>query len=294
MSKPGNWNVAMLMVSQACFSATSMTFISFAGLAGSIIAPDRSLATLPISLSMIVVALSTAPLSMLMQRFGRKRVFLIAAIAGIAGALVAAAGVYFQNFILFCAATLLIGPYQASAAYYRFAAGESVPESKAPRAISLVLIGGMFAALLTPAGNTLFNELFLPHTFMGAFVFSAAVAAVALGPLLLTRRIGHVSEESEVAVELPARPMREIASQPAFATAVLNGALGYAMMVFVMTATPIAMVEFCGFSSSTSTQVISAHVIAMFLPGLVTGSLIMRFGLLPILLTGQAIIGRAS
>lgn len=293
MSKPGNWNVAMLMASQACFSATSMTFISFAGLAGSIIAPDRSLATLPISLSMVVVALSTAPLSMLMQRFGRKRVFLVAAIAGIAGALVAAAGVYFQNFILFCAATLLIGPYQASAAYYRFAAGESVPQSKAPRAISLVLIGGMFAALLTPAGNTFFNELFLPHTFMGAFVFSAAVAAVALGPLLLTRRIGHVSEDSEVAVELPARPMREIASQPAFATAVVNGALGYAMMVFVMTATPIAMVEFCGFPSSTSTQVISAHVIAMFLPGLFTGSLIMRFGLLPILLTGQTMFAVA-
>lgn len=284
----------MLMVAQACFSATSMTFIAFAGLAGSIIAPDRSLATLPISLSMVVVALSTAPISMLMQRYGRRRVFLIATVAGIGGALTAAAGVYFQNFILFCAATLLIGPYQASAAYYRFAAGESVPEAKSPRAISLVLIGGMFAALLTPAANEFFNELFLPHTFMGAFVFSATIASVALGPLLLVRKIGQQPGEGEqVESALPERPLREIVSQPAFATAVVNGALGYAMMVFVMTATPIAMVEFCGFASSTSTQVISAHVIAMFLPGLFTGSLIMRFGLLPIMLTGQAMFAVA-
>lgn len=229
-----------------------------------------------------------------MQRFGRRRVFLIATLLGIAGALVAAAGVYFQNFIVFCAATLLIGPYQASAAYYRFAAGESVTESSAPRAISLVLIGGMFAALLTPAGNEFFNALFMPHTFMGAFVFSATIAAVALGPLLLVRRIGHhAGDDDHTKSELPERPLREIVRQPAFATAVVNGALGYAMMVFVMTATPIAMVEFCGFASSTSTQVISAHVIAMFLPGLFTGSLIMRFGLLPILLTGQAMFAVA-
>lgn len=284
----------MLMAAQACFSATSMTFIAFAGLAGSIIAPDRSLATLPISLSMVVVAISTAPISMMMQRYGRRRVFLVATLAGIGGALMAAAGVYYQNFFLFCAATLLIGPYQASAAYYRFAAGESVAEAQAPRAISLVLIGGMFAALLTPAGNEFFNALFLPHTFMGAFVFSAVIAVLALGPLMMVRKIGQQADaNSSTTSDLPERPLSEIVRQPAFATAVVNGALGYAMMIFVMTATPIAMVEFCGFASSTSTQVISAHVIAMFLPGLFTGSLIMRFGLLPVLLTGQAMFAVA-
>lgn len=289
-SKNGSWNVAFLMASQACFSATSMTFIAFAGLAGALIAPDRSLATLPISLSMVVVALSTAPLSVLMQKYSRKLVFLACAILGIAGALVAAVGVYYQNFMVFCLATLFIGPYQASAAYYRFAAGESVSVSRAPRAISLVLIGGIFAALFTPMGNSFFNDLFLPHTFMGAFIFSAVVAGVALLPLLAIRQVadtvlddgGNTTDE-----QLPPRPLAEVVRQPSFATAVVNGALGYSMMTFVMTATPIAMVEFCGFSSTTSTQVISAHVIAMFLPGLFTGNLIMRFGVLPILLTGH-------
>ncbi len=295
-SKNGNWNVAFLMASQACFSATSMTFIAFAGLAGALIAPDRSLATLPISLSMVMVALSTAPLSVLMQKYSRKLVFLACAGLGSIGALVAAAGVYYQDFVIFCLSTLLIGPYQASAAYYRFAAGESVATSRAPRAISLVLIGGIFAALLTPAGNSFFNDLFLPHTFMGAFVFSAAVAAFALVPLLAIRQVADTALDhhaSPVKDQMPPRPLSDVVRQPAFATAVVNGALGYSMMTFVMTATPIAMVEFCGFSSTTSTQVISAHVIAMFLPGLFTGNLIMRFGVLPILLIGHLLFAVA-
>lgn len=290
-------NVGFLMAAQACFSATSMTFIAFAGLVGAMIAPEPALATLPISLAMIVVAVSTAPLSVLMQKYSRKGVFLACAAAGILGALLAALGVYLQDFLLFCLATLLIGPYQASAAYYRFAAGESVAPSRAPRAISLVLIGGIFAALLVPTGNEFFNELFLPHTFMGAFVFSAVVAALALIPLLLMRkRSGEENKTDDNNVEdmgPAARPLSVVVRQPAFAAAVANGALGYAMMVFVMTATPIAMVEFCGFASSTSTQVISAHVIAMFLPGLFTGNLIMRFGVLPIMLTGHCLFAIA-
>lgn len=297
-----NWNVGLLMAAQACFSATSMTFIAFAGLVGAMIAPSPALATVPISCSMVVVALSTAPLSVLMQKHGRKTVFLGSAVSGVLGGLLAAYAVYIQSFPVFCLSTVPIGVFQASAAYYRFAAGESVSGSSAPRAISLVLLGGIAAALLAPAGNSFFNELLLPHTFMGSFVFSAVVAAIALLPLLLLRKppppVFHANEEgnnidSADAQTEEARPLSEIVRQPAFAAAVANGALGYAMMVFVMTATPIAMVEFCGFASSTSTSVISAHVAAMFLPALFTGSLIMRFGLLPILLCGQALFAVA-
>lgn len=286
-------NVFLLMASQACFTATSMTFIAFAGLAGRMIAGDPALATLPVSLSMIVVALSTGPLSVLMQKYTRRRVFILSALSGIFGALVAASGLYFENFVLFCAATLFIGPFQASASYYRFAAGESVSPVKAPRAISLVLIGGIFAALLAPFGSGFFIDTILPYTFVGAFIFTAFVGVLALVPLSLLKTPGSdhdssspnstaTDEEEEVA-----RPLTVIAQQPAFIAAVVNGALGYAMMVFVMTATPIAMVDFCGFSSSTSTKVISAHVIAMFLPSLFTGNLIIRFGVLPVLLAGH-------
>lgn len=291
-------NVPILMVAQAFFSAQSMTFVAFAGLAGTLIASDPALATLPLSLSMVVTALATAPISMAMQRYGRKPVFLCCTLLGAVGALAAAYSVYTGSFFLFCASTLPLGCYMASAQYYRFAASESVPVSRAPRAISYVLLGGIFAALIAPTGIRVFNELLLPHTYVGAFVFSAALAAAALLPLILLKRPGAGSDAAggdaeATAAEEPARPLGEIMRQPAFAAAVANGALGYAMMVFVMTATPIAMVDYCGFASDTSARVISWHVIAMFLPSLFTGNLITRVGLVPVLFAGHGLFALA-
>lgn len=291
-------NVLYLMLAQACFSANSMTFISFAGLAGTMIASDPAFATLPVSLSMVVVALSTAPLSMLMQRHSRKTIFLICALSGVVGAMVAAAGLFLDSFVLLCVATLFLGPFQASAQYYRFAAAESVSTSSAPRAISYVLVGGIVAALVTPTGSAFFNDLFLPYFYVGAFVFSALLCALALVPLSLLKRPGKAraaagQEEASEEAEETARPLAKIARQPAFIAAVANGALGYAMMVFVMTATPIAMVDYCGFSGGESAQVIAWHVIAMFLPSLFTGSLIARIGLLPVLFAGHGLFAAA-
>ncbi len=294
VKSPGNGaNVYLLMASQAGFTSTSMTFIAFAGMAGRQIAADPAFATLPVSLTMVVVALSTGPISVLMQRYSRRRIFLLGALSGVIGALVAALGLYLEDFILFCMATLFIGPFQASAQYYRFAAVESVSAIKAPRAISLVLLGGVFAALLTPFGSDFFINSILPYTFVGAFIFSACVSAAVLVPLLRleTPDVEQTTEQNRDTPEVaatPARSLPQIIKQPAFIAAVANGALGYAMMAFVMTATPIAMVEYCGFSASASSKVISVHVIAMFLPSLFTGSLIIRFDVLPILLAGHA------
>lgn len=291
-------NVFLLMVSQACFSATSMTFIAFAGVAGRMIADDAAFATLPVSLTMVVVALSTGPLSVLMQKYSRRRIFLLGALSGVVGAFVAALGLYLEDFILFCAATVFIGPFQASAQYYRFAAVESVSPAKSPRAISLVLLGGVFAALLAPFGSDFFVATILPYTFVGAFIFTACVSLLIMVPLALLKapsveQSEHQNDASSAHNETPGRPLGNIVKQPAFVVAVVNGALGYAMMAFVMTATPIAMVEFCGFSASTSSWVISAHVIAMFLPSLFTGDLIIKFGVLPILLWGHAFFAAA-
>lgn len=292
-------NVFLLMASQACFSATSMTFIAFAGVAGRMIADDPAFATLPVSLTMVVVALSTGPLSMLMQKYSRRGIFLLGALGGAIGACLAALGLYLEDFILFCAATIFIGPFQASAQYYRFAAVESVSATKSPRAISLVLLGGVFAALLAPFGSDFFVSTILPYTFVGAFVFTACVSLLVMIPLALLKAPNYEQTERKendpgrVDHAKKTRPLGEIIRQPAFVVAVINGALGYAMMAFVMTATPIAMVEFCGFSASTSSWVISAHVIAMFLPSLITGDLIIRFGVLPILLWGHAFFAAA-
>lgn len=293
-------NVFLLMASQACFLAYSLTMITFAGLSGKLIAADPALATLPISLSLITTALATGPISLLMQKYGRKRVFLTGAVSGLVGGIIAAFGLYVGNFPIFCFASLFIGPFQASAQYYRFAAGESVDTSKAPRAISLVLAGGLFAAVLTPIGNGFFNTLLAPHTFVGAFIFTALVATIALLPLFFLKPIGHKvienagakHDEENVDHNEASRPMGRIIKQPAFLVAAINGALGYAMMTFVMTATPLAM-QICGFTTDVSANVITAHAMAMFFPSFFTGSLITRFGILPILLLGQSMFAIA-
>jgi MFS family permease len=291
--------VFLLMFAQACFLAYSMTMIAFSGLAGKMIAADPSLATVPVSLTLIVTALSTGPLSGLMQRFSRRTIFLSGAFSGVLGALLAAFAVYIQNFYLFCFATILIGPFQASAQYYRFAAGESVSAKKAPHAISLVLLGGLFAALVTPIGNGFLNEYFAPHTFVGAFLFSASMALLVFVPLILLPRDkaqnqgrSRAAEKTLVTPQETPRPFGVIARQPSFIVAVVNGALGYAMMTFVMTATPLAMAV-CGFSPDTSSKVIATHVVAMFLPSLFTGMIIVRIGVLPVLLAGQTLFAAA-
>lgn len=291
-------NVFLLMAAQACYLAYSLTMITFAGLSGKLIAADPALATLPISLSLVTTALATGPLSLLMQKYGRKKVFVIGAVCGLAGGALAALGLFLGNFIIFCFATLFVGPFQASAQYYRFAAGESVEVSRMPRAISLVLAGGLFAAVLSPTGNGFFNELFAPHSFVGAFVFVSVVAALALVPLSFLKPVaGGDPADSPDSVNVKnaavePRPMRMIVKQPAFIVAATNGALGYAMMTFVMTATPLAM-QICGFTSDTSATVITAHAMAMFGPSFFTGSLIIRFGILPILLFGHAMFAVA-
>lgn len=284
--------VGLLMMSQACFLAYSLTFITFSGLSGKILANDPAYATVPLSITLVMTAVSTGPLSLMMQRLGRRTIFLIGATSGVVGALLAATAIMIDSFILFTISALFVGPFQASAQYYRFAAGESVSPAKAPRAISLVLLGGLGAALLTPFGSSWFNSQFAAYGFAGAFLFAASVAALAFMPLFLFKNAkpDEASGEAEPAADkndaTTPRAMSVIIRQPGFAAAVVNGALGYAMMTFVMTATPLAM-QICGFAATTSANVITGHAIAMFFPSLFTGYLIEKFGVAKILFCGH-------
>jgi MFS family permease len=81
------------------------------------------------------------------------------------------------------------------------------------------------------------------------------------------------------------RPLAEIAAQPAFVVAVLSAAFSYGVMNLLMTATPLAM-GVCGHPYAAAATVISSHVVGMFLPSFVTGSLIRRFGVLNMMLLG--------
>jgi len=206
--------------------------------------------------------------------------------------------IYSESFLLLCVATSFLGPFQASAQYYRFAAAESVPASQAPRALSMVLLGGIAAALVVPTATAWMNEAFSTHLYMGAFFFIVLVTALVLLPLGFLKPLDkpikiQSAEEtsSEVASKAP-RPLSKIISTPKFMIAALNGALAYAMMSFVMTATPLA-VAMCGYDSGVGAHVIQGHVMAMFLPSLFTGYLIGRFGILPILMLGHAFFAAA-
>lgn len=293
MTATRNKNVLLLALSQACFLSSSMTLVTFMGLAGNQLVADAAYATVAMSLVILSTAISTAPMSMLMQRTSRRFGFRLGASFGIAGGLLAAFSLVIGSFWSLCGAALLMGPFQSSAQYYRFAAAESVTPSEAPRAISTVLIGGLVAALFAPSITTWLNIQFGTETFIGAFLFYAALAALALVPLGFLRSLDKpIAIGDEAAPEQAARPLGQIIGTPRFLIAALNAGLGYAMMSFVMTATPLA-VQACGLGSSVSSQVIQGHVIAMFLPSLFTGHLIKKFGIVPILLTGHVLFAAA-
>jgi len=276
----------LLALAQACFLATSMTMVTFAGLAGIAAAPDPKYATLPVTLSIVSTALTTAPMSIIMQRTSRRFGFRLGAAVGVLSALMMTYAVYSGSFILLCVGALMVGPFQSSAQYYRFAAAESVPADKSPRAISFVLIGGLVASFFVPTLWRFFGDLFEGVDYMGAFVFAAVVVACVFIPVAFLRPLEEAFDAgSDNVKEEDARPMGAIVRQPGFIVAVVNAALGYAMMSFVMTATPLAM-EICRIGEA-SPEVIQQHVIAMFLPSLFTGFLIQRFGLFSILLVGH-------
>lgn len=281
-----NRNVMALMLAQAAYLACSMTVVTFGGLAGAVLAENKAWATLPMSLTIISTALSTGLMSLLMQRTSRRFGFCFGSVIGIGAALIAAYGLYSGSFVLLCVGTFCFGPFQASAQYYRFAAAESVPAADAPKAISMVLIGGLLGALVTPWLSGWFNDLFMPFDMLGVFIFVAVSSAFVLLPVAILRPLEKPVALEQAALDAAARPMSQIMRDPRFAVAVANGALGYAMMSFVMTATPLAM-KFCGLGSA-SPLVIQGHVIAMFLPSLFTGVLVARLGIFAVLVMGHA------
>lgn len=277
-------NIFLLATAQGFYLVSGVTYIMFAGLVGQMLADNKLLATLPIAVMTIGTASSTVPMSMLMKRIGRRFGFLIGATAGMTSGSLGAYAIVQGDFVLFCLATLIMGIYQACTQYYRFAAIESAPMDYISRAASFVLLGGVISALFGPSLAVFSRDLLSPIPFAGGFAMSALVSIGAMIPLSLVRIPRPMEDSSHVG----ARPLGEIARQPAFIAAVLNAATSYGLMVLVMTATPLAMTA-CGFEMHDTGSVIQWHVLAMFVPSFFTGTLIHRFGLLTILFTGMAL-----
>lgn len=277
--------VVVLASAQALFQTASVMVMTVGGLAGGLIAARPELATMPIAAMFFGTAVATFPASMWMARVGRRAGFVGGALLGACGGLAAAAGIWAGSLLLLSLGTFLVGAYQAFAQFYRFAAGEVADDAFRPRAISLVLAGGIVAAFAGPMMGRLGADLVSP-AYAGSFVLLALVSIVAAG-ILLALRIPPTTALTEATAA--ARPLLRIVSQPAYLVALFGAATGYGVMILAMTATPLAMVHHHHDLSSAAT-VIQLHVLGMFLPSFVTGSLIARFGVLRIMLSGVLIL----
>ncbi|HLS86570.1 MAG TPA: MFS transporter [Burkholderiales bacterium] len=273
-------NVALLAACQAMLFTNNSTLIAINGLAGLALAPYTALATLPITFWVIGGALGTMPASMHMKRVGRQRGLSSGIAWGVVGALICAGAISLQSFWLLCFGTLVWGVYNAYGQYYRFAAADAAPPDFKATAISLVLAGGLVGGILGPNTSRWTVDLVGPR-FMGAYL---ALIGFAVVTFLLLRFI-RIPNPTAAEQAAKGRPLAEIARQPKFVVAVLSGAIGYGVMNFIMTGTPIAM-QACGHPYGDAAFVISSHVVGMFAPSFFTGPLIKRIGVLPVLALG--------
>jgi MFS family permease len=277
-------NVPILSISQALAACGPPIVVLLGGILGAELAPSPVIATLPVSMQVVGLALATIPAAFLMQRSGRRRGFQFGLSLASGSALLAAFAIQQASFILLCLSTFLIGSTAAFVQQYRFAATESVPQAQAGRAVSYVMIGGLFAGFLGPEIAKRTASLFPPSIYTGSFITLAFIYLLAL-LVISFYRDNHLSEEETSGTS---RPLRIIIRQPLFLTAVLAGAAGYGVMSFIMTATPLHMHTHSGFSISATAFIIQSHIIAMYAPSLFTGRLIEKFGVLRIMLAGVA------
>ena len=276
-------NVAVLAVCQALFNSTLTIQIGLGSLVGEMLASNKSLSTLPITMTMVGTALSTIPASHVMRLIGRQGGFMLGTSLGLLGCILACVAIVTGNFVLYCFGALLFGSYSAAAQYFRFAAADIATDTFRPRAISYVVTGGLVAGFLGPEIAKHTKDLIEPYVFLGAFVAAGSICLVALA---MQTQI-NIPRPTAQELRETGRPLAEIIRQPLFVVAVMSGVIGYAVMNFLMTATPLAMVHCTPpFSTDSALTVVQWHVVAMFAPGLVTGSLISRFGVLRIIITG--------
>jgi MFS family permease len=282
-------NVAVLVGAQAILGAQMPMLFTVGGLAGTMLAPNPCLATLPISL-IVFGSMTTAPwLSSLMQRAGRMTGFFVGAAGGAMGALLAAYALWAGDFWLFLLGSYLSGIYMSAQNFYRFAAADTASDDFRPKAISYVMAGGLLAALIGPVlGTQLADAFVIP--FVGSYL---AAAALNLAGAALFLGLDIPRPPRPKPGDARGRSRRELLRDPTILVAIVCGMVSYALMNLVMTSTPLAVVG-CGFSTETAGWVVTSHVLAMFAPSFFTGHLIARYGAKRIVWTGLAILAAAG
>jgi MFS family permease len=278
-------NILLLMACQVLLLINNVSMIAVNGLAGLLLAPNPTLATVPVTSYVIGSALASAPIARMMKRHGRRIGFSVGTLFGMLGVSVAAWGAYQKQFYLLCAGTMLVGVYNACGQLYRFAAAEVSPPQWKERAISWVMAGGVIGGVAGP-NLVKYSVDWLPVAFAGTY---ASLIVFAVLSLIVIQYV-HFQPPTEAEQKDGGRPLRIILAQPVFVVAAMGAVFAYGVMNLLMTATPIAMVKMCRHPFSDAALVLEWHVIGMFAPSFFTGHLIRRFGVLTIMLTGALLM----
>ncbi|WP_223789398.1 MFS transporter [Marinicella meishanensis] len=261
-------NISLLFLAQPMISAMAPMMVFIGGIISQPMATDPSWVTLPLTLMIAGTAVGTVPSALLARRLGRRRATMVGFSASVLGGLIGAWAVHQQSFVLFVVAAFILGISGAFAIQLRFAAIESLDDTHdIPKAISLLMLTGIFAALIGPelayvSQHWLTSSPAYTGTFLGTAAFGLlailAVAGFKSPPLV------------ETPTTEPNRPLVVIMRQPVFIVAITAAALGFGLMSFVMTATPLSMHQLHHHSLADTKWVIQSHVTAMYLPSLIT------------------------
>jgi MFS family permease len=265
-------NVVRLAAAQALTGANSAVIFATGSIVGATLAPDISLATVPLSMYVVGLAAGTLPTGAISRAYGRRVAFIIGTGCGVLTGLLGSFAILHASFPLFCCATFIGGLYGAVSQSYRFAAADGASAAYRPKAVSWVMAGGVFAGVLGPQLVQWTMDIWPPYLFAFSFVVQALVALIAMAVL-----VGVDAPKPALSDFHGGRPLFEIVRQPRFIAAAICGIVSFPMMNLVMTSAPLAM-KICGLSVSDSNFGMQWHIVAMYGPSFFTGSLIARFG----------------
>lgn len=287
--RTARFNVYVLTAAQAVLGAAGPISFAVGSLAGhQLLGLDKSLATAPLTGYNVGVALGAVAIAAISRRFGRQASFMLGGLSLACGGALAAIALYQSSFWLFAAALAIVGLSSGFTQKIRFAAADASPSNYKARAISWILAGGIVSAVVGSQLAILAKNLLEPVLFAGSFVALVPLGLLAVGILAFLKLPPLVS--AGAAASVPSRPLREIILTQRFLTGMICGISSYALMTFMMTGAPLAMVIGCGFSPDLATLGIQWHVLAMFAPSFVTGMLITRFGTERIVAAGLVIL----
>jgi len=283
-----NWrNLAILLFCQLISATGSIVMVTLGGIIGSTLTANKAWATLPVTMMVVAVAATTVPATLLMRRIGRSRGFALASGSAIVAVLVAVAALSIKSFAVFLAAGMLFGINMAFTQQYRYAAAESVAAADVPKAVSFILLGSIGGALVGPELATRGQNWVTATPYAGTMLSLAALYALQALMFLKLEGLGDDTHDPTVDTD---KPIRDIVLQPVYIVAVLGGTAGYGLMTLVMTATPLSMHINDGFSIDETASVIRAHVLAMYVPSLLSGLLIGRFGVVRLMFVGALLL----